>query len=117
MCDFPCQCAGGVHGYCNCSITLCGMMNTGESSYCRAEPIKYVMKKTVYSKMSAISNSHLQQSSVSMAWNEHLHVHANVAALSLKCKRKRKEKTRQKTCLPFIKRIFTIDYVSRFRPN
>lgn len=92
-------------------------MNTGESSYCRAESIKYVMKKTVYSKMSAISNSHLQQSSVPMAWNEHLYVHANVAALSLKCKRKRKEKTRQKTCLPFIKRIFTTDYVSRFRPN
>lgn len=92
-------------------------MNTGESSYCKAEPIKYVIKKAVYSKMSAICNSHLQQICVSMAWNEHLYVHANAAALSLKRKRKRKEKTRQKTWLPFIKRIFTIDYVSRFRPN
>lgn len=42
-------------------------MKTGESSYCKAEPIKYVIKKTVYSKMSAICNSHLQQISVSMA--------------------------------------------------
>lgn len=64
---FPWQCAGGVHGYCNCSITVCGMMKTGESSYCKAEPIKYVIKKTVYNKMSAICNSHLQQISVSMA--------------------------------------------------